>query len=302
MKKIILTVSAALALLATPPAQAWNYNNNDVLLIFREHSFNDVEFDLGNVSQFTNLASGTTITVPNWTPSLVTGTFGANLTGVSVILAGTTSWYDPNRAAWLSSISNGVAYNLTASDWQGSLWSTISSIGTRPVTYLIPSAVTDTVAVANAYSIDPGGANKIGAYDYIVSQNGSSIPQLGGNAAFTVEQTVPGTLGFWQIQPGSTATPAVYLGTFAINTSGVLTYTAGPPPPAVTGLARSGSLNTVSFATIPGVSYSLVYTNKLGGAVSGWPIVSGPIIGDGGVDSLTHNATTNAGFYRVSSP
>jgi SufS family cysteine desulfurase len=101
-----------------------------VLLIFREHSFNDVEFDLGNVSQFTNLASGTIITVPNWTPSLVTSTFGVNLTGVSVILAGTTSWYDPNRASWLSSISNGVAYNLTASDWQGSLWSTISSIGT----------------------------------------------------------------------------------------------------------------------------------------------------------------------------
>jgi hypothetical protein len=112
---------------------------------------------------------------------------------------------------------------------------------------------------------------------------------------------VPGTLGFWQIQPGSTAAPAVYLGTFAINASGVLTYTAGPPPPTVTGLARSGSLNTVSFATIPGVSYSLVYTNKLGGSAA-WPAVSGPIIGDGSVDSLTHNTTTNGGFYRISTP
>jgi hypothetical protein len=302
MKKIILTVSAALALLATPPAQAWTYNNYDVLLIFRENNFNDVEFDLGNVSQFTNLPSGTTITVPNWTPSLVTGTFGANLTGVSVILAGTTSQYDANRAAWLSSVSNGVAYNLTASDWQGSLWSTISSIGTRPVTYLVPSAVTNSVAVANAYSVAPGGTYQIAAYDYIVSPNGNSIAQFGGNAGFTVEQKVPGTLGFWQIQPGSTATPAVYLGTFAITANGVLTYTAGPPPPSITGLARSGSLNTVSFATIPGVSYSLVYTNKLGGAASTWPIVSGPIIGDGAVDSLTHNSTTNAGFYRVSTP
>jgi len=301
MKKIILTASAALALLATPPAQAWIYNNNDVLLIFREHNFNDVEFDLGNVSQFTNLASGTSITVPNWTPSLVTSTFGANLTGVSVILAGTTSQYDANRAAWLSSISNGVAYNLTASDWQGSLWSTINSIGTRPVIYLVPAGVTNSVAVANAYSIAPGGTYQIASYDYIVSPNGNSIPQLGGNAGFTVEQTVPGTLGFWQIQPGSTAAPAVYLGTFAINASGVLTYTAGPPPPTVTGLARSGSLNTVSFATIPGVSYSLVYTNKLGGSAA-WPAVSGPIIGDGSVDSLTHNTTTNGGFYRISTP
>ena len=64
MKRILTLL--ALALAAVPTARAWTYNDGDVLLTFREAGYNDVEFDIGNVSQFTNLAVGTTITVSGW--------------------------------------------------------------------------------------------------------------------------------------------------------------------------------------------------------------------------------------------
>ena len=69
MNKIIPLTLASLALLSATQAQAWTYNDGDTLLIFRESGFNDVEFNLGNISQFTNLASGTTITAKRSGPS-----------------------------------------------------------------------------------------------------------------------------------------------------------------------------------------------------------------------------------------
>lgn len=302
MKKIIPYTLAALALLASvPAARAWTYSDRDVLLIFRASGFNDVEFDLGNVSQFTNVTSGTTIPVSGWSLNLVTNTFGADLTGVSVILAASTSQYDPNAAAWLTSGDpSAVAYQLTPSQWQSRLWSIINSIGTRPVIYLLPTSG------ANGYKIDPSSSYKLASYDNIVTAGGinaGSIAQFGGNAAFTVEGVSPASLGFWQISPTSTVPKPVasYLGTFQITAAGALTYTAGAPKPGVTGITHSGGVSTVSFTTAVGGSYWLAYTNKLVGVGSStnWPIVSGPITGDGNNNSLSHTTADTAGFYRV---
>ena len=63
MKNILPTALAGLVLLATPSARAWPYQDGDALLIFRESGFNDVEFDLGNVSQFLNKPNGYTAAV-----------------------------------------------------------------------------------------------------------------------------------------------------------------------------------------------------------------------------------------------
>ena len=81
MKKIFQTSAlVALALFTAPLARAWTYSDGDTLLIFRADNFNDVEFNIGNISQFTNLPSGNTITVPNWNLGLVTSVFGTDLT------------------------------------------------------------------------------------------------------------------------------------------------------------------------------------------------------------------------------
>ncbi len=300
MKKYHLTALAALVLLATPLSRAWTYSDGDALLIFRESGVNDVEFDIGNVSQFTNLPAGTTITVPNWNANLVTTTFGADLTGVSVIVAATTSQFAANKASWLSGqdTSTVVTENGTPSDWQTKFWSSINAIGTKPVLNTAAAAST------NAYSIDPSSLYTQGAsYDYIVTGSGQRLSQIalfGGNASFNVEGLAPSSFAFWRIAP---RTSAQYTGTFTITAAGVLTYTAGPltavTPPTILGVTRTGNVSTVSFTTIGSGNYWLTYTNTLGGTATNWPVVSGPIAGDTSNHILTHTNTGVTGFYRV---
>lgn len=312
MKRILNLTLAGLALSVAPLVRAGSYQDGDVLLIFREAGFNDVEFDIGNVSQFLNQPNGYSNQITGFSASTLTSVFGADLTGVSVALAGTQPSTNANRLAWLSSASSVTGVNdVTPSAWQADLWSVIDSIGSRPITYLVPQSPPG--GGGWSYSIDPNGTYKLAAYDNIVSGNGvnaAAIPELGGNAAFQVEGTVPGTLGFWQIQ-GTNAIPkppATYVGTFSVTASGVLTFVAGPPPttatqaapPTILGVSRADGVSTVTFTTSATGNYSLVYTNALGGPVTGWPVVAGPIAGDGANHSLTHtNSTDSAGFYGV---
>ncbi|MFO1488227.1 MAG: hypothetical protein U1F65_07105 [Verrucomicrobiota bacterium] len=303
MKRILQTaLVAGLALLAVPGARAWTYNDGDTLLIFRSSGFNDVEFNVGNISQFTNLANGVTITVPNWSRTLVTNTFGEDLSGVSVIVTATKSSFDPSPAAWLTSQNPAATVkDLTPSAWQSKLYSPINAIGTKPVLNLLPATLT------NAYSIDPVSlTTRPSAYDYIVSgQNASLLPFFGGNVSFNVEGAVPSSFGFWQIAPSSLPVKpaAKYVGTFTITAGGLLTFTAGPlttaAPPQIVGITRAGAVSTVTFTTTSGGNYSLVYSTAPAGSLATWSVVSGPVAGTGANVSLNHTTSGAAGFYGV---
>jgi hypothetical protein len=291
MKSIILTTLAALTLLTTPQARAWTYNDGDVLLVFRQGSQN-VEFDLGSVTNFLGKTNGYTKTVTGWDLSLVTSTFGS-LTGVKVVLLAAG---DPTN--WLSSAEpNTTAYNISASD-ADTLHGVISAVGTRP---LYPIAIP--TAGANAYSIDTGGQYAGSSYDYTVSGGHfSGIAKLGGNAPFTVEQSIPGTLDFWSIKSTDiypNSPPDQLIGTFTISAGGVLTFVAGPRASNITSVSRSSGVSTVKFTTTVGNTYSVVYTNKLGGAVATWPVDATTLVGNGKVNAINHTSSGNAEFYRV---
>ena len=278
---------------------AWPYQDGDALLIFRESGYNDVEFDLGNVAQFLNQSNGYSAIVTNWDINLVSNTFGSDLTGVSVILAATESWTNTSKTAWLSGpLPNITAYNVTPSAWQANLWSIIDSIGTRPVTYDVSPAGT------SSYSIDPGGTYAVASYDNIVSSDGvntSSLSKFGGKAPFTVETQIPGSFEFWGIQPSTSQPkpPDALVGTFTITASGALSFVAGPPAPTISGLSVSNGISTVSFSTVIGSQYWLASTNVLGAPVSQWPLVSGPVLGDGNNNSLTQTNETADSFYSI---
>lgn len=296
MKKAILSTLALLALLATPTARAWTYSDGDLLLVFRESGHKDIEFDLGSVSNLLGQANGYTTAITGWDTSLVTTEFGTDLTGVSVVLLGTTS--RAQQTAWLSSSEpNFSAYQPSQSAWSTSLYGIIDSVGTRP---LVPVPITPTES--NAYAISPSSKQ---AYDYLVSGGTSSganaIPQFGGNAPFTVEQTIPGLLDFWQIQATSSTTPVPdqLVGTFTITTSGVLTFIAGSRPSVITAVSHAGNISSVSFTTTVGNHYALSYTNTLGGPVSIWPVDGTTLVGDGHVDTINRTSTDNSEFYRV---
>jgi hypothetical protein len=318
MKKIFQLTLAVLSLLPALTARAWTYSDGDVLLIFRESGIpstypspnNDVEFDIGSVTNFLGKTNGYTVPVTaGWSLSAVTSVFTTDLTGVSVVLVAATSPTNATPTAYFSAALpqtywfNGVepfntAYNVSPAVWQG-YWTKINSIGTRPGIY---------GASGNSF-----GPNIIYSYDRIVSSdtylkvgtngtiNADWLPQFGGTAPFTVEGVAPGSFGFLAVSSVTNA-PAprdTYIGTFTITAAGALTFTAGPPQPVITGITRSGNANTVSFSTTLSGSYSLIYTNKLGGISTNWPSVGSSLVGDGNTDSLTHNSSDSAGFYKV---
>lgn len=306
MKKIILSALALLALLATPPARAWSYSDGDLLLVFRASGHNDIEYDLGSVSNLLGHANGYTTSITGWNSSLITTEFGTGLPNVKVILAATTSSTNATPTAWISSADpNAYAYQVAGGAWTGNLHGTINSIGIRPENpFDVPAAAT---TPTNAYIIGPfdpqlGGAS----YDYIVSGgNFRSIPTWAGTAPFStvpVEQAVPGSFDFWAVQPTNTANiPDKLIGTFTITTNGVLTFVAGPRTPSIAGVSRSGNVSSIQFSTTVGNTYSVAYTNQLGAATANWPVDATTLIGDGKTDTLNH---TNSGgaveFYRVS--
>jgi hypothetical protein len=299
MKTFLKILALAPALLAAPMAQAWTYTDGHALLIFRQNGFNDVEFDLGDVSQFLGKPDGYTANVTGWNASLLTSVYGSDLSGVSTILAATTSDTNATPSAWLSS-GDAAPHNYSFPTWRNNLYSVINAIGTRPLTYLVPASG------ASAYSIDPGGTYRLASYDYIVSGGGvnsGAIPQFGGNVSFPVEKTAPGSFGFWQIKPGSSTQPATYVGTFTIGTDGSLGFTAGPvvvtTPPTIVGITRTDGVSTVSFTTANGGNYWLAFSNSVTGANANWPTVSGPVTGDGSNKSLNHTNADANGFYRV---
>jgi len=307
MKKIILPAFALLALLTATPAGAWSYNDGDVLLIFRESGHNDVEFDLGNVSQFLGQTNGYTAAITNWNSGLVTTQFGSDLTGVSVILAAANSPVSTTPTAWISSADPNVyAYNVSQSAWTANLHGTISSLGNRPVSpfNVPPAAVTPT----NAYVIGPFSSQYGGAsYDYIVTGgNFNSVATWSGKAPFStvpVEQVVPGTSDFWQVQPTSIYpnSPADSLvGTFNITTNGTLTFVAGPRPSTIAGVSVQGNVSSIQFSTTVGNTYAIAYTNALGALVSAWPVDGNTLIGDGRIDTINHTNNNNSQeFYQV---
>jgi hypothetical protein len=303
MKKIILSTLAALALQSTPLARAWTYNDGDLLLVFRASGHNNIEYDLGSVTNLLGQTNGYTTTITGWDTSLVTAEFGPDLTGVEVILLATTSSTDANPTAWLTSAEpNTTAYNVSLSEWASYLHGTISAIGNKPISpFNVPAAVANPT---NAYVINPFGQYGGASYDYIVSGGTfNSIPTLGGHAPFTVQQAASGFLDFWAIQPTSiypNSPPDTLIGTFTITANGVLTFVAGPRSSTITGVSRSGNVSAIQFTTTVGNTYSVAYTNQLGAATATWPVDVNTLIGDGKVNTINHtNNYDSAEFYRV---
>ncbi len=140
MKTFLKISVVALALLSAPLARAWTYTNGHALLVFRLSGFNNVEFDLGDISQFVGKPDGYTASVTGWNSNLVTSVFGSDLSGVSVVLAATTSDTNASPAAWISSGDpDALPHNYSFPTWRNNLYSIINAVGVRPLTYLVPS-------------------------------------------------------------------------------------------------------------------------------------------------------------------
>src|SRR5229473_7177171 len=157
---------------------AFTYNDTDLLLVFRKVNFNDVEFNLGSVSNFLGHATGTTIAVTNWDLGLVQSNFNNTLDNVDFLLVAATAVTDPLRRAWLTDAkASGTPTDISGSKL-GALGSKIEFVGLQGQSFTGTNS-------QEVYVVPPGD---VSSYTYIVSNGGQLDPtSMGGLAPFPVE-------------------------------------------------------------------------------------------------------------------
>ena len=275
---------------------AFTYNDTDLLLVFRKVNFNDVEFNLGSVSNFLGHATGTTIPVTNWDLGLVQSNFNNTLDNVDFLLVAATAVTDPLRRVWLTDAkASGTPTDISGSK-MGALGSKIEFVGLQGQSFTGTNS-------QEVYVVPPGD---VSSYTYIVSNPGNlDATSIGGLAAFPVEDPPPATNRFFELKLSNATVkpPAVQAGLFSLTSAGVLTFTAGAPlpQPVILSIRRSGNTNSVSFTTVTGGNYRLRYTSSLGNGmrVTAWNILCTTVAGDGSPKTLTDNVADAQRFYAV---
>jgi len=276
---------------------AFTYTNTDLLLVFRKDTFNDVEFNLGSVSNFLGRANGTVITVNNWNFGLVKTNFNNSFLNVKFLLAAVTDSTDPLRRAWLTDATSTDIPTDQSNSRLTQIYSKIAQAGAEA------AAATFTNTSSQVYITNSSDST---SFTYIASGGGQlDASTLGGASPFPIEIENPATNRFVEIK-ASSLTPkpaATIVGTFSMTSAGVLTFTAGPPlaaltPSHIVSIGRDTGLNSVTFTTVSGNNYRLRYSTLLGGA---WTTLPGSVAGDGSNKTLTDTTADTQRFYVVES-
>lgn len=315
MKRILQLSLVFVAGLLNPSAHALLFGDTELLLVFSKTGFNDVEFNLGSVSNYLNKANGSITTITNtgitnnWNFGLVRSNF-TSLAGVRFALfAATENANTTSPRVWVTDADpNNTPLEITPSA-RNNIRSKINGVGTEARDATASPPGPSGTPQPGAYKVDPSFTS---SYTVQTSVGGAPNPNLGGTTAFEVEGLLPNdpsqtTVRFFQIG-GSTQIPkppALQVGSFNLGTNGVLTFTAGTgagggtPRPTITRITRAANVNTVFFTTVNGSTYQLVSSNLLSGSVSNWAAIAGTVAGNGSVRSLQHTTTTNRIFYGI---
>ena len=298
MKKILSTcVLLAAVLGASQSASAMTYAEGDLLLVLRQSGSDNIEYNLGSITNFTGLANGTTLTVTNWSSSVALSAYGGSLADVSFIFCCAAPYTSgsANNAVYLSAgVPNATPACVTASTLQ-QLIGKVDMIGS--------AAATGATAGQSYYDVS---ASTSSSYDAIVTSGATDAATWNGLVKFGVEAVVPGSNYVYKISASSLASKpaATQIGTFVLSASGNLVYTAGPVSTAITITAptlevkRAGSTVSVSFPTQSGVNYRLRSSSAVNAPLSAWTIVGNAVAGTGSTVTLT-DTTSTAAFYVV---
>ena len=292
-KQAIILLAAVAAAGSLQTATAMNYTATDLLLVFRETGFSDVEFDVGSVSNFLGLAAGTRVQV-NYDTNLVLGNFNNTYDGVRFVLVAATSSSDNLLRYWATDANLATAPKFTTLSAFTTPRSKIESVGSQ--------ATSATVSNAAPYVVSP---SSVTSYSYVVSggAGGPGIVNFNGDVAFNVDNVAPTTLAFYEIRPsGANPKPsAPLIGAFTLDAGGKLFFTAGQlptiAPSQVVQSVFSSDSSDLTFTTTNGVNYRLQYSTSVLGP---WTTIAGPVAGDGTEQTLSDSSPTDPQrFYRI---
>jgi hypothetical protein len=257
--------------------------NGDLIIGFTAGSGNDLIYDLGPFSGFTNgqtwnvssLLSGYELAILHW------GIVGNTLNGIAAS-ADNTVYTTTTSSAVMAKPLNQSGYNAVYGQVR-SMYGLFPAAGTGQY---ISIAITP----PNSWYSQTFSPTLPTQY-----KNAYEDPNVYGISSAVL----------WGVDTQGGATKL--LGSFSLATNGVVTFTPGmapsqPPPPPVLSIARSGSITTISFGSTNGATYTLHYTNSYGlnSSVSTWPVSPSTVTGDGSMKSFTDTSTDADRFYRVS--
>ena len=295
IKNLFKSTLALIITGAACTAHAFTYADTDLLLVFRKDgTFKDVEFNLGSVSNYLGKAAGTKITVPGWDLNTVRTNFNNSLASVKFLLVAATAVSDSQRRLWLTDAD--LAPAGPPRDLSGSRWSLLQG----KLGYVGGEA--QSITVSNATQVYIVGNSDPSAYTAIASYSGQVDPtSLGGLAPFPVDAENPTTLLFYELKISNAAIKpaAALIGSFCVDSSGTLAFTAGPLAPLTKpniSIARTGNQNVISFGSLNCINYRLRFTSTLSADTAPLPLL---IPGDGTGKSFTNSPAGNTGFYTV---
>jgi hypothetical protein len=276
-------------------ASAFTYADADLLLVFRKDGFNDVEYNLGSVSNYLGKPDGTRLTVSNWDLALVRSNFNNSMAGVKFTLLAATAVDAQIPRVWLTSTD--LDPDIPPTDLSGSRWrslrSLISSMGNEAQAYTATNAT-------QVYKVPPSDPS---SFTFIASGGGQlDASTISGLAPFTVEAVNPTTLAFYEIKTTNSTPrpPAALVGSFYVNGAGALKFVAGPilplPQPNILTFYRSNTVNRITFPSADGVNYRLRYSADV---ESAFTTSATAVPGDGSNKILSDNTSQSRRFYAV---
>ncbi len=222
------------------------YTDGDLLLMFRRGNSGDILFNLGSVSNYLGRPNGTKIMVTNWSvfeaTNFVMGPFSTNynVSTKSFALIAATPYAAASPALWVTvGTSSQVPADIYPPRFQAT-WSRINGLGTAInrvedpyygyyISYLQNNTWVSTNVTDNSYvSSTPGETMDDYIYAMGINQVGAPVSTLGGNLPFSVENAIPGSSSFYQLNAAGDPLPAAAkIGTFSIDVYGTLVFTAG---------------------------------------------------------------------------
>ncbi len=321
--KLILAGLISWGCLATQSQAAVSANLNDLILGFHANGGQgqsiNLEVDIGPISNYTGVAASSKTVI-------------SQLNVADIVAAYGTNWSTRTDLYWgivgtTGRISSGPGGS--SSQPAPTVWATCAetTIGTQSTPWLLSSLSRGAVSIASS-AIEPlygsapgtpGGLN--GATSSVNSSYSSTInPNLSGSWSFqtslqagvsfayfnpTVEVSALIAAGSYSVadlyQVASGTTAPTYLGTFGLNTSGVLTYSGSPAYFKTAQGTNSFTVNPTSQTVLVGSTVVLTST------ATGTPTptyqwyFNGNIVAGQTNSSLvlTNVAATNTGSYTV---
>ncbi len=301
-------------------ATGFTYKDRDLCLGLRQAgSAFEMTIDLGPAATYYNANPGTVISLGQFSSNQLANAFSAfdDLTwsvsgavyvandGSDPTIPASTLWVTRARTSPTAESNPWQCYNASS---QGDTAARIASIGQNAMSFSNNRAPDPISNTTNAVIIPAGDRAD---YSQWVGASGNFQGTFQGR----VEATTPSDFSsgqnasradLYELRPTDGAQAGKYLGYFELKADGTMSFTAGvgsqvTPQPTFVGPQITNGVFSVSFATMPSVTYTLHVTNSAGLStpVTSWPIQGSPIVGDGTTKQLQDSSSDANRFYGL---